>query len=544
MQSLSHIARDSARRAHALAQGRAPSHRVNLTLAFGVHNASHLTPGGSRRSYKGADAGVFLREQQGWEFAGGAGARAFGRQLVPLADRSLYDRLRIAAAHTDWTPDLGQRIGSRDWWRGLATCTALCAGAWMLAPGWHPIMGYAAPVETGAAFEETRTQSIAPIALGATTGRRMAAGALVRPLAETPERPQVELTAALADGDTLRNALQRAGVGGGEAGRVADLVAGAVKLDDIRPGTVLSLTLGRRATRFQPRPLEQLAFRAAFDLNLTIRRSGDGLSLDRRPIAIDRTPLRVRGIVGPSLYRSARASGVPARIVEGYIKALAARMSIGDVRASDTFEIVADQARAATGEVEVGQLQYAGLDQGGRKLQLVRWGDRDGSGGGFQDANGQFEQRGGMGMPVAGRVTSTFGMRMHPLLGFMRMHKGMDIGAPYGSPIYAAIDGVVQFAGRSGGYGNFVKLAHPGGLATGYGHMSRIAVGPGAHVRRGQVIGYVGSTGISTGPHLHWEVWKNGRPVNPRSLSLSSVQVLSRETMRAMKAKIGRLLGR
>ncbi|MEH3100411.1 M23 family metallopeptidase [Sphingomonas adhaesiva] len=485
---------------------------------------------------------MFLREQQGLEWAGGAGSRAFGRALVPLADRSLYDRLRVAAATTDWTPDLGQRIGSREWWRGLATCTALAGAAWLVSPGFAPVTGYTAPVAIGAAFEETRTQSIAPLGLGATTGRRMAASALVRPLAETPERPQVELTAALADGDTLRNALQRAGVGGGEAGRVAGLVAGAVKLDDLRPGTILSLTLGRRPTKFQPRPLEALAFRAAFDLNLSVHRTMDGgLALDRHPIAIDRTPLRVRGIVGPSLYRSARAAGVPARVVEAYIKALAGSMSIGDVAAADTFDLVADQARAATGEVEVGQLQYAGLEHEGRRLQLVRWGD--GGSGTFMDANGQYERRGAMGMPVAGRVTSTFGMRMHPLLGFMRMHKGMDIGARYGAPILAAVDGVVQFAGRSGGYGNFVKLAHAGGLATGYGHMSRIAVSPGTRVRRGQVIGYVGSTGISTGPHLHWEVWRNGRPVNPRSISMSSIQTLPAETLRAMKAKIARLLG-
>ena len=315
-----------------------------------------------------------------------------------------------------------------------------------------------------------------------------------------------------------------------------------MKADELRPGTVLSLTLGRRPTRFQPRPLERLAFRAAFDLNLTIAREAAGaLAMQRQPIAIDRTPMRVRGLVGPSLYRSARAAGVPARVVEAYIKALAGRMSIGDVTAADTFDIVADQARAATGEIEVGQLQYAGLEHDGRRLQLVRWGDQQGSGGTFWDANGQYERQGAMGMPVAGRVTSTFGMRMHPLLGFMRMHKGMDIGAPYGSPIYAAIDGVVQFAGRSGGYGNFVKLAHAGGLATGYGHMSRIAVSPGARVRRGQVIGYVGSTGISTGPHLHWEVWRNGRPVNPRSIAMSSVQTLSGDTLRAMRAKIARL---
>ncbi|KQT34850.1 hypothetical protein ASG29_01450 [Sphingomonas sp. Leaf412] len=487
---------------------------------------------------------MFLREQQGLELAGAAGGRSFGRALVPIAERPWTERLRVAALQTDWVPDLGQRIGTRDWWRGLATCTALCGAAWMLSPGWRPILGYAAPAIGGAAFEETRTQGIAPLAYGATTGRRMAAGSLVRQLKETPERPTIELTAALADGDTLPQALQRAGIGRNEAATVANLVSGAVRVDSLKPGTVLSLTLGRRPTKLQPRPLDHLAFRAAFDLELAVTRTGDALSLDRRPIAIDRTPLRVRGVVGPSLYRSARAAGVPARLVEAYIRALATRIPIADVAASDTFDLVADQRRAATGEVETGALQFAGLDQGGRRLQLVRWDGRnpDGDGGSFWDANGRYETRGTMGMPVAGRVTSTFGMRLHPLLGFMRMHKGMDIGAPHGAPILAAVDGVVAFAGRSGGYGNFIKLAHPGGLASGYGHMSRFAVRAGQRVRRGQVIGYVGSTGISTGPHLHWEVWKNGRPVNPRSISLASIQTLSGDTLRAMRAKIARLL--
>lgn len=490
---------------------------------------------------------MFLREHQGLELAGAAAGRTFGRALVPIAEQSWTDRLRTTIATTDWVPDLGQRIGTRDWWRGLATCTALCGMAYLLSPGYRPILGYAAPAIGGAAFEETRTQGIAPLAYGASTGRRMAAGSLVRPLKETPERPTIELTAALADGDTLPNALQRAGIGRGEAGQVANLVAEAVRVDSLKPGTVLSLTLGRRPTKLQPRPLDRLAFRAAFDLELAVTRAGDGLSLERRPIAIDSTPLRVRGLVGPSLYRSARAAGVPARLVEAYIKALATRLPIGDVGASDTFDIVADQRRAATGEVEVGQLQFAGLDQGARKLQLVRWGgandkNGEGQGGSFWDTNGRYETRGTMGMPVAGRVTSTFGMRMHPLLGFMRMHKGMDIGAPYGAPILAAVDGVVAFAGRSGGYGNFIKLVHPGGLASGYGHMSRFAVSAGQRVRRGQVIGYVGSTGMSTGPHLHWEVWKNGQPVNPRSISLASIQTLSADTLRAMRAKMARLL--
>ncbi|MFT3978009.1 MAG: peptidoglycan DD-metalloendopeptidase family protein, partial [Sphingomonas bacterium] len=335
------------------------------------------------------------------------------------------------------------------------------------------------------------------------------------------------------------SALQGGGVGMADAARAATLVSQAVGLGDIPSGTMLDLTLGRRADKREARPLERLAFRAKFDLNLAVNRAGEGLVLERHPIAIDRTPLRITGRVGSSLYRSARAAGAPARLVEAYIKALASRLSIGrDVRAGDRFDIIADQARAETGEVQIGQLQLAGLDQGHRKVELVRWGDR----GQWWDAKGQSQQRGAMGMPVAGHVTSTYGKRFHPVLGFMRMHKGMDIGAPYGSPIHAAVDGVVVQAGRAGGYGNFVKLKHNGGIATGYGHMSRIAVRAGQRVQRGQLIGYVGSTGLSTGPHLHWEVWKNGASINPRSVSLSSMAVLSGKALREFKSKVATLL--
>src|SRR5690606_1319740 len=117
---------------------------------------------------------------------------------------------------------------------------------------------------------------------------------------------------------------------------------------------------------------------------------------------------------------------------------------------------------------------------------------------------GQFFEASGMGRqttasqfaPVAGRITSHFGMRRHPILGYTRMHGGVDFGARWGSPIFAATSGVVSYAGRHGGHGNYVRLEHGNGLGTGYAHMSRIAVSPGARVEAGQVIGYVGSTGL------------------------------------------------
>ncbi len=485
---------------------------------------------------------MFLREQPGLELAGAAGSRSFGRAIAPVREVPLRERLHATLHQTDWVPDLGARIGSLTWWRGLATCGGLIAAALLTTPGIKPIPGFVTTAMTSAERDEARTLSIAPLGLGASTGRRMAANDLVRPLAETPERPVIELTATLGSGDNFGAALQRAGVGRADAARAADLVAAEVALNDLKPGTVLDLTLGRRHDRRTARPLDHLAFRARFDLNLALHREGEGLTMERRPIAIDRTPLRIQGLVGSSLYRSARAAGAPAKLVEAYIKAIAARTSIGGVGANDRFDIIADHARAATGEVQVGQLQYAGLDQGDKKLRLVRWEDGDGNGWQFWDANGQTKRSGFMGMPVSGRVSSTFGLRRHPILGFLRMHKGLDLAAPYGTPIYAPIAGRVVLAGRNRGYGNFVKLDHGSGVASGYGHMSRFAVRQGQSVERGQVIGYVGSTGMSTGPHLHWEVWKNGANVNPRSISLSSVATLSGEKMRAFKAKVASLM--
>ena len=281
--------------------------------------------------------------------------------------------------------------------------------------------------------------------------------------------------------------------------------------------------------------------RARFDLGIAVNRVGGALVVTPQPIAIDNTPLRIRGLVGQSLYRSARAAGAPAKAVEAYIRAIASRISIGsDVSADNVFDITIRQQRAATGEVRLGDILYAGLDRGGRKLQLVRWED-DGKPDWF-DANGVGARREGMQMPVEGRLTSGYGVRFHPILGFAKMHKGIDIGAPYGAPIRAASDGIVAFAGRNGGYGNFVKLNHGGGLASGYGHMSRIAVSPGARVSQGQVIGYVGSTGLSTGPHLHYELWRNGDAINPRSIAFASVRRLTGGALQAFRAHVATLL--
>jgi len=146
-------------------------------------------------------------------------------------------------------------------------------------------------------------------------------------------------------------------------------------------------------------------------------------------------------------------------------------------------------------------------------------------------------------MPVAGaHITSGFGMRFHPILGYSRMHAGIDLGAAYGSPIYAVADGVVTWAGVHGGHGNYVKLEHGGGIATGYGHMSRITVALGGRVHAGEVIGYVGSTGLSTGPHLHYEVFRDGRPIDPMSAQFTVRAGVDPHEQDHFKGELARLM--
>lgn len=493
---------------------------------------------------------MFLRSDQ-FEQSSGSAAGSPGGALLLAPPLTLADRIRGEIAAIDWTPDLGARIGSLDWFRGAATCGMLLAATYALSPGFaRPIVGEAPAALKGQAWDNARAQGIAPLAWGGDTGQRLAASDFVRPLTETPDRPMVAFNSALGDGDSLSAVLQRAGASKSDVARIAGLVSGALPLDEIRPGTRFDGVLGRRAKKSDPRPIETLAFQPAFDFRLRISRGPDGsLTMERLAIAIDDTPLRIQGLAGTSLYKSLRAAGVPSTAAADYIKAMATRISVGgDVSRGDRFDIILKQRRAATGEVELGALEYAGLDLGGRKVQLVKWAgqdddDADGNGGSWYDADGESQRNGFAGLPCAGRISSPFGMRFHPILGYWRMHKGIDVACAFGSPVYAVIDGTVNYAGFKGGYGQFVGIqSSSGAIGTGYAHLSRVLVRPGAHVARGEMVAYSGSSGLSTGPHLHFETYRNGVTVNPRGFSFSQLAALTGSALRAFKAKLASLM--
>src|SRR6476619_6183621 len=263
--------------------------------------------------------------------------------------------------------------------------------------------------------------------------------------------------------------------------------------------------------------------------------SVEAVAVTPKPVPMSSGPLRIRGRVGDGLYWSLRAAGASAQAAAQYLAALATEIDVGAVGPNDAFDMVLGSNR---------DLLYAGLDRvADSDLQLVKW-----------NANGRSEWidaanaahlapvADGMAWPVAGQITSYFGYRYHPILHFTRFHAGIDFGASWGSPIVAAADGQVAAAGWAGGYGRAVRSAHPGGLTTVYGHMSGIAAAPGSCVRQGQLIGYVGSSGLSTGPHLHYEVRKDGTPVNPLSVRFSTMRVADTGLANAIKARLKVLL--
>jgi murein DD-endopeptidase MepM/ murein hydrolase activator NlpD len=476
--------------------------------------------------------------------AGVLRVRGPARAIALARSGDWREQVEAWAERVDLAPDLGRDIGTRTWWRGLFTCLILCALTISLSPGFRAIPG-PVPGSVGERhYDQYRAQMVNALALGADSGAHMGPTDAVAPLAETPERPHIELDAAIGSGASFASTLSRAGVSDVDAQDALVLISQATSPSSIAAGTRVRMVLGRRANRNVPRPLDKLAVRAKLELELELNRVNGALQMTRIPIAVDDTPLRIRGTVGGGLYRAARSAGAEPSTIQAYLKVLATRLDIGTgVGADDQFDMIVTHRRAATGETETGALLYAGLNRGrGKDIDMLKW-PVDGHDQWFE-ASGVGESRGSLASPVSGgRISSTYGARMHPILGYLRMHAGIDIAAPFGTPIRAVAEGTVTYSGWHGGHGNYVKVNHAGGLATGYGHMSKIAARVGQKITRGQVIGYVGSTGLSTGPHLHYELFKNGTSINPNSIKFTQVAQLSGKALAAFKARLAQLKG-
>ena len=232
----------------------------------------------------------------------------------------------------------------------------------------------------------------------------------------------------------------------------------------------------------------------------------------------------IQGSIDDSIYRAALDAGVNEAAFNEYVRVLGFSVDFQrEVRRGDKFEMMYTIDRdALSGDVVDIDLQYAGLALSGDQLGFFRYDSAD-SAIGWYDENGNSAARTLIRTPITGaRLSSNFGTRRHPVNGFNAMHKGVDFAAPKGTPIIAAGSGVVREAGWKGSFGRYIRIKHNATYDTAYAHMSRIAphITAGSRVKQGEIIGYVGSTGRSTGAHLHYEILVNNRQVNPMTVRL------------------------
>ena len=233
------------------------------------------------------------------------------------------------------------------------------------------------------------------------------------------------------------------------------------------------------------------------------------------------------------------AAGVSEAAYTEYVRVMGFSVDFQrEIRAGDRFELLYETDRdGIDGKRIAGRLHYAGLVLSDRNLGFFRYDEAD-SVVGWYDEEGNSAARTLIRTPISGaRLSSSFGQRKHPISGFNAMHKGVDFAAPMGTPIIAAGSGVVREAGWKGSFGRYIRIKHNATYDTAYAHMKSIAphIRAGTHVKQGQVIGFVGSTGRSTGAHLHYEILVNNRQVNPMTVSLPTGKRIGGHHLEAFK---------
>ena len=285
--------------------------------------------------------------------------------------------------------------------------------------------------------------------------------------------------------------------------------------------------------------LLSVTFSPTIDHDITIARATDGgfVAQDQKK-DLKVQYHRAGATIDSSLYLAAMQAGIPADVVVEMIHMFSYKVDFQrDMQPGDAFEVMYSYYYTPDGRpAKDGNIVYASMKLANRTVTLYRYQPDPNQPADYFDANGESAKGLLMKTPVDGaRITSGFGMRFHPVLGYTRMHKGIDFGVPVGTPVMAAGSGVVAEAGRKGGYGNFLLINHGNGYSTANGHLSRYAPGihDGTHVRQGQVVAYSGNTGLTTGPHLHYEIRVNNVQVNPLKVKVATGRKLAGSDLRS-----------
>ncbi len=343
-------------------------------------------------------------------------------------------------------------------------------------------------------------------------------------------------------GDTLMGMLVKAGIKRQEAHDAITALSKVYSPRKLKPGQEIRLRLTASGAAGPDHRLLALSLQPNVERDLRVSRTGAGgfaAESIERPLL--RLAVSADGTIENNLSNAARRAGLPMPVLVEMIRIFSFDVDFQrELQPGDSFEVLYEALFEEDGSLaKTENVLYASLTLSGRRLDMYGFTPKSGVDD-FFDPEGQSVRKTLMRTPVDGaRLSSRFGMRRHPILGYSRMHQGIDFAAPRGTPIYAAGDGVIESAGRNGAYGKYVRIRHNATYKTAYGHMSRIAkrARRGQRVRQGQVIGYVGSTGRSTGPHLHYEVLRQGRQVNPLKIKLPSGEKLKGKNLESFHAR-------
>jgi murein DD-endopeptidase MepM/ murein hydrolase activator NlpD len=375
-------------------------------------------------------------------------------------------------------------------------------------------------------------------------------------------------TVTLDSGDTLAGALEDSGISADDANAAIAALAKIINPRSLRAGQSFDVTFATgkfsnpsgaasddnnlssggdaasslaNAQAAVPDTIGRLMsikYSPSIEHDITVTRGADGTFAANDAVKqLEVHVHRAGATIETSPYLSAMQAGIPADVVVQMFKLFSYKVDFQrDIRPGDSFQVYYDYYYTPEGQpAKAGNISYAMMRLGGREIALYRYQPDPNEPADYFDAHGQSSKGMLMKTPVDGaRITSGFGMRFHPVLGYTRMHKGIDFGVPIGTPVMAAGGGTIGFMGWENGYGNFVMIQHGNNYSTAYGHLSRFAPGlhKGSHVRQGQVVAYSGMTGMATGPHLHYEIRINNEQVNPLKVKVADGRKLSGRSLR------------
>ncbi len=371
-----------------------------------------------------------------------------------------------------------------------------------------------------------------------------------------PKEVEIEVTS----GDTFNSLLVRQGISASSAHRLAKQIKPVYNISKLQLGDKMTLTLSKDDVRIAqnqendveadvtPTTLDKLIIYVDNITHVEITPKGeDTYEVRKVKKKLVRDEARAKTKIEGSLYLSAQKEGMPSLAINKLVKNYSYDIDFQrDIKAGDLLDVIYEVEKTEDGEVvntQGAEIVYSMLKNKGRVIKHYRFKDENGYYN-YYNEKGQNIVKKLLKTPVDGaRMSSNYGMRRHPILGYSRMHTGVDFAVPRGTPIYAAGDGVITYAGYKGSYGKYVSIKHNKTYSTAYAHAHRIAKGikTGMRVRQGQVIAYVGSTGRSTGPHLHYEILRYGKHVNPTNVKFTGGNELTGKRLAAFKQHVSQI---